>query len=131
VRLDAHAHAIGRSCGAPARATTLAATDPVLGQNSTLSGTQALPGSAGVLFLGLPAPRSFPVLSDVCRWYLAPPMFFLGAVGVTTSTWSSTLPIPNDASLIGALVRVQGVFVPTDAPNGFDVTNGVNLHLGL
>jgi ELWxxDGT repeat protein len=130
VPLDAHGQAVGTACGAPARATTLAATDPVLGGTCTLSGREAFPGSAGVLFCGTPA--AAPIPFGACRWLLSPAsFFFLAAVPTSGTTWSMALPIPNDLALVRVLLRAQGVFAVTDAPGGFDVSNAANLNLGL
>lgn len=134
VPLDAHGQAVGAPCGAPGRATTIAATDPVLGQTCMLSGRDAYPGSTGFLYLGLPAagPVLLPVGGPSCRWLLSPALFtLLASTAVTGTTWSLALPIPNGPGLQRRLLRVQGVFALTDAPGGLDVTNAANLNLGL
>ena len=133
VPLDAHGQAIGSACGATARATTLAATDPVLGQTCTLSGANAYPGSSGFLFCGLPAtaPVQLPFAGPSCRWLLSPALFtLLATTSVSGTSWSLALPLPNDPAFERVLVRVQGVFAVTDAPGSLDVTNAVNLNLG-
>jgi len=132
VPLDAHGQAVGSACGASGRATTMAATDPVLGQLCRLSGGSAFPGSAGFLFLSLPSgPQPLPVGGPSCRWLLSlAQMLSLGAVGVSGGTWSLDLPIPNHTSFQRVLLRAQGLFAPTDGVGGIDATNAVNLHLG-
>lgn len=134
VPLDAHGQAVGAACGASVRATTFAAADPVLGQACALSGRNAYPGSTGFLFVGLPAASPFPlpIGGPSCRWLLSPALFVqIASVGVSGTTWSLNLPIPNDPAFQRVLLRMQGVFAPTDGIGGLDVTNAVNLHLGL
>jgi ELWxxDGT repeat protein len=134
VPLDAHGQPIGAPCGAPARATALTATDPVLGQTCSLSGRNAQAGSIGFLFVSLPAasPLQLPVGAPSCRLLLSPAsMLPLTRVAVSGSTWSLALPIPNNLALHRVLLRAQGVFAPTNGAGGLDVTNAANLLLGL
>jgi len=133
VPLDGYGQAVGSACGAPGRATSLTATDPVLGQTCTLTGRAAFPGSTGFLYLGLPAaaPLRLPVAGPSCRWLLSPALFAaLGTVVPNGTTWSLGLPIPNVQVFARRLLRVQGVFALTDAPGGLDVTNAADLNLG-
>jgi ELWxxDGT repeat protein len=133
VPLDAHGQAVGVACGAPGRATTLAATDPVLGQTCTLAGRDVYTGSSGYLFLGLPAatPIALPIGGPSCRLLISPALFApLATVAPIGNTWSLALPIPNDPAFQRVLLRVQGAFAPTNAPGGLDLTNAGNLNLG-
>lgn len=135
VPLDAHGQAIGAACGAAARATTLTATDPVLGQTAMLAGGDAYPGSVGLVFVGLPAPAPIAIGTGPCRCLLSlTGLTLLGIAPVNApgngSNWSLAVPIPNQAALQGLLLRAQAVFAPTDAALGFDLTNAANLHLG-
>jgi len=52
---------------------------------------------------------------------------------VATNNGARSLPwaVPNVPGLQNLLLRAQGAFTPTDAPGGIDVTNAVNLDLGL
>jgi ELWxxDGT repeat protein len=131
VPLDAHGQAIGSPCGTPARATTITSTDPVLGQTFTLSGRNAMPGSAGFLYWGSPAPGPIAVGFGICRLYEPQNgLNFLSTVVASGTTWSMQLTLPNLPALQHFLVRIQGIFAPTDAPPGFDITNAANGNFG-
>jgi len=125
----ATAQAFGRGCGA-GRVPTLAATDPVLGRTMTLRGGDAAPNTAGVLMIGLPTPRPIS-LTPGCTVFFD---LFAGAVPVVFrpggATWSFGLPIPSAPGLLGAQAVLQVFLLPTAAPLGLDLTNGVHLRLG-
>jgi hypothetical protein len=55
------------------------------------------------------------------------PLAILAVIATNGSTFATSLPVPPDPSLRGIVAAVQGVFLGTDAPLGFDQSNGILL----
>ncbi len=126
----ATAQVVGAGCGA-GRAPSLRATDPVIGQAAQIEGADAPAGAAGFLLLGAPAP-GLALPGSPCFAYVSPlgmSVVATFAVGAT-STWSTSLFVPNAPALRGVGVALQAVMGFTAMPLGIDVTNGVRWTLG-
>jgi len=95
-----------------------------------VSGGDAPPKTAGVLLLSGPTTASIP-LGAGCRIYLdLPSIAIAAAFPVPKPDWTLPFFIPNSASLNGVRADMQALLLPTAAPFGFDLTNGVFLTLG-
>ena len=126
--LDANAIAFetGNSCGSATRKPTMTATDPVLGTTQTIRLENIKNGSFGVLILGFPKPP--PVdLGHGCEGWLNAALPFVTVPWLQQSGTTHTIsaPVPNAPELLGLFLGMQAFVLPTDAPNGFDVTNAV------
>jgi len=115
---------IGRACGS----STLSATDPVLGQVGSVSGSTQVKSPINVLLLGLP--QATPTLLPWgCYSYLdLSNITVLGANAL--ASWTLPMPIPNVAALDGATITLQAWTLPPSFPAGIELSNGVNLTLG-
>jgi len=115
---------IGRPCGS----STLSATDPILGQVGSISGSTKVTGPINVLLFGLP--QSPPALLPWgCYSYLGLGNFAVLAVNALPN-WKLPMPIPNAAALSGATVTLQAWTLPPSFPASAELSNGVNLTLG-
>ncbi len=122
---------LGAGCGTATRVPTISATDPVLGKTMTMEGTDAYVGSTRFLVMGLPSLSGLTVSTGCTSWVdLTIPHVIFGISKMTTSTWSLGLPIPSSTSYAGVQVALQGWYLPTDAPAGWDLTNGLLLTVG-
>lgn len=127
----ATAQTVGTGCGRGARLATLAATDPVSGGSVRVTGTETFPNAACALLLGVGNDRPVPLGSgcwshvDLSRFFLVLDSFFGRA-----ATWTRSYPVPGDPSLIGVRAMLEGWYLGTDAPSGFETTNGVRLTFG-
>jgi polyhydroxybutyrate depolymerase len=122
---------VGTGCGSGVDPPALSSDLPLLGRSLELRGSGVEPGAQGVLyFSGVPGENV--VLAPGCTAYLelesvvAVAALQAGAEG----RWSIVLPIPYDLALDGMELRIQAVFHAESAP-GFELTNGLQLRLGL
>ncbi|PIE25651.1 MAG: hypothetical protein CSA62_00615 [Planctomycetota bacterium] len=123
----------GFGYAAPGQALpTLASTDPVLGQQVTLSGKHAPKTSpAAVLLLGVPhatqlrlAPEAFSLVDLKGFWWIE-------SAFVPSATWQRKIALPNDRSLSGLSLALQCYFAGVATPLGIGMSNGVFWRLGL
>lgn len=122
----------GNSCGAGESLPRLSATDPVLGESSSVGVAEALPGSAVVVYLGAASEPQH--LASGCTLYADLGSLELVTAGVcdASGSWAAApVAIPADAALQGATGVLQALVVPSSgAPAGFQLSNGVFLGLG-
>ena len=129
----ATAQAIGWSCGTTqptVRRSQLAASDPVLGGVIQFEGSDAPGGALGSIFLGFPAPSPIPLGGECRSWidlnaYIALPPFWN-----TAGAWQSNLAIPLDPAFQGVSLVAQCFYVGSNAPLGYEASNGVMLGFG-
>lgn len=121
---------VGEGCGTTTRVPTLAVSDPVLGASQRFDLGNLATGAVGLLYAGFDG--RMPLAQD-CEFWLHPwrPMFLLeGWVQSSGTEHTSTLALPNDASLEGLRLTLQAIFAPSLAARGFEVSNAIGLALG-
>lgn len=121
---------VGSGCGA-AGSPVLTCTTPRIGQNVTLSLSQATPNAAGFVYYSpvpgapLPIGACYVVELDLAHAAELVPLT-TNAVG----TWTLTMPMPPAPSLVGVHAAMQAAVFPTAGPFGFDLTNGLIATIG-
>ncbi|MCB9920200.1 MAG: hypothetical protein H6832_17495 [Planctomycetes bacterium] len=121
----------GQGCGGESRMPRLASTPARLGANVQFTGTglQTTPSVAVVFASARPA-FPFP-LGSACRLQLDLGTLFTLTTRPASNTYNFILPIPSEASFVGANLRVGATVVPSSDPEfGFDLMNVVDLRLG-
>lgn len=122
---------IGRSCGSATRTPTLSASDPVLGKTMTITGGDAMVGSTAYVPVGLPAAAPLALPGGCKTWIdVTAPIVMLDPFKVTAPTWTTGIAIPADPKLKGESIAIQTLYLPTDAPRGYDLTNAVIATVG-
>lgn len=113
--------------------STMQATDPRIGQNMTIRGNTQITKPVTLIEIGVPDPRPKSLGSFVPGAFA---YFQFGNihqnVGVPTGqNWTSTLPVPNQTSLLGITAVIQAfVLDATTFPANTEATNGVHLTIG-
>ncbi len=123
---------IGHGC--PSSGTpSLAATDPVLGGNVTLS-ANGKPGIGGLaLLLGVTQNALSTSVGFGCHVYVdvTKPHVLQFYTPAPNGSWKLTLGVPNSAALKGVEVMAQVGYGPTGTmPLGIDLSPGMKLTLG-
>jgi len=110
-------------------APELGITRPILGQNMSIVGRDSPAGAVGFLVFS-PQPAFATNLGVVgCdAWFDLDNGVLLGTT--TTVDWQLPLPLPMIPQLAGYRIALQAYYVPTFAPLGFDISNGVWATLG-
>jgi hypothetical protein len=119
----------GLGCGG-AYVPVLSSTAPVIGAPASLSVTGATPATTGALYYSsVPAgPLS---IGAGCTVYLNlanATQLLLFTTG--SGSWTLDFQVPFAPALAGTAVALQAVVIPTVAPLGFDLTNGVYALIG-
>jgi hypothetical protein len=128
----ASATPVGSGCGG-AGAPLLSCNPPVIGQNVTFSITNGTPLVSGALFAST-VPAAPIVLGSGCAVYLDLATYFplINPLATDSSgAWLLTLPVPNDAGLVGLTLALQAALFGTAGPLGLDITNGLDVMVGL
>jgi hypothetical protein len=120
---------VGDSCLTGAGTTggpDLNANEPVLGADLELAVSNASATSAGLVYLGVPDPAS---VFLGCRLYLNPAVLVpLGSLAFNSSGKGTlTLPVPVQATLLGAAFRCQSAVGDGSA---LHLTNGIDCVVG-
>jgi hypothetical protein len=104
----------------------LQATPAALGVTVTLSITNAVPSTPGLLFASAPAAVPLPI-GGGCSVYLdlASLTELFPFTTSATGAWSTSVLVPSDAGLVGAQFALQAVVLPTAGPLGLDLSNGL------
>jgi ELWxxDGT repeat protein len=122
------ATAHGTGCGGGTALPAMDATDPILGSTSRFTG-RAMPGAAGMLLLSRFGPPTD--LTNDCTLFLDPTLLIgLATFVPSAGTWSTMVPIPNDASLTGITVATQALSAPGASVLGVALSNRVELTFG-
>jgi hypothetical protein len=121
---------LGTGCGSGAAVPTLNSA-PTLGQPVTLSGINALPGSAAYVLVS-DLPSASMALGGNCQVFfsVSTAIIFASFVVPSDGAWSIALETINNPSSKG----FRSVFRPSSAtptsPLGFELTNGVEVQPG-
>ncbi len=111
---------------------SLSGTPPVLGSIGTLSVSGAVPSTAGLLLVSAIPPGPTELVGG-CQGYL----WVLGLDILTAFTtnasggWSLTGPLPSDPAVECVTFRLQAILVPASQNPIYQVTNGLDLELGV
>jgi len=136
-----HARLAGKSCTQPSCAacpnlSLNAVGDPAIGNFQFGAQFANGPtGGVGLVFMG-PGPCQVPGLPILCGELYTPlPLFLLGATGLAGAGICDgqgvvSAAIPNDHTLCGGIVCLQGVVICFGAPIGIGLTNGVQIRFG-
>ena len=106
---------------------------PVLGGSTTLQGSGAVGGSLAALALSLAPPTATPLgsatihLASLDLLLALPTSGASGQAGV--GTFSAGLAIPNSQALVGTRLVAQALVVDGGSPDGFAVTNALEIWL--
>ncbi len=119
-------------CAAELTEQRLRGFGPSLGQAIQLNGFGA-PNTPGTFALFLidaqpPAPAPF---GPHCQLHLNPATMFAFAAIPTTGQFVSVLPLPNINGVPGATVRVQCAIIPGRGAFGIDLTNAIEVRVGI
>lgn len=110
-------------CGNPA--PFLGATNPLIGQATTIAVFGGVPNSAGLLFLGIQsAPQS--IIGSLCTIDILPTAYLLfptDAIG----NWSLPAILPDDPNLDGVTLDLQALML---GAGGFSSSNVLHLNFG-
>lgn len=121
---------LGHACG-PTQ-SILESDDLRVGKTATIRGLDAPSQSAGLLFIGVPAPFPVPLPaafmdSDCALWVNV----FLPSLQLPlpplVSSWSVPIPVPNDNSLIGTRLAAQAAYLP---PVPFVTSRALGMRVG-
>ena len=124
---------IGPACGLPTRQARLCSSGtPVLGKTVNLISEHVKTNAFGILLLG--AVDSTPTaIGHGCFSYVdvtLPWLAFDAWLQSTGTSHTTRLPIPNDIGLRGAKLAFQTWVLPTNAPGGLELSNGLVTLLG-
>ncbi len=111
------------SCGSPA--PFLGATNPVIGQATTIAVFGGVPNSAGLLFLGIQS-ASQSIIGSLCTIDILPTAYLLfptDAIG----NWSLPAILPDDPKLDGVTLDLQALML---GAGGFSSSNVLHLNFG-
>lgn len=123
--------AIGLGCGRTGRPPVFGTSTPRIGQPFSMFVSGAWTSAPVAVFIGSVAAQPT-ILGNGCTLFVQPGNIRVFSSGQTSGsgTWTATSRIPYRAPLIGAQFAMQAVVLhPTR--RGYQLTNGVNLLLGL
>ncbi len=119
--------ALGHGCGPDT--PRLMATNPVIGEPFTYSGTRAPQLGGRILIVGASAatPRNLPPITRAgCTVWLDVSAPFVIRLHPQGRSWQLSLSIPNHAALLGVTLVTQGVYEPSP----LFLSNGLLLTVG-
>lgn len=108
----------------------LAASDPVLGQGTRLRVSGASPSALQAMYFFAGPEHALQVFLEQFI-YLQINFLAVAASQLNSGAGGLTIPIPNQASLLGLGIDAQALVHPVQNPLGGDLTNAVNLRLGF
>jgi len=113
--------------------TAMAATDPVLGKNITISGTTTVTNPLNVVCLGIAdsQPKSLGTFVPGSYAYFQLTNFFVIVGNIPGKAFATVLGVPNDPTLIGdsAVLQVYSLDAK-NFPAKTQVSNGVHITMG-
>ncbi len=106
---------------------------PIVGSSLDLNVTQGLGGAKGWLLFGA-SQASIPALGGVILvqppWYLRATTLSGTPGGAGEGQASVSFPIPDQPSLIGLIVDLQGLFADPGVPKNLSMTQGLEVRVG-
>lgn len=131
VDVGATARPYGFGCATGLRSPRLSGTDPVLGAQVRLRGSELSQAVAAIALIGVPFATPLFVPGEPCAVYtgVSGPAVALPAT-VRAGTFDVFLTVPATPSLAGVRVATQAVAYPGQTLLGVDFTNAVELLLG-
>ena len=131
IDLESSIEPLSRGCGAPGREAELYASLGPAPQGGLNVEGHSLAGNMALVFLSAPPLRPTPFPSaGRCILDVDPNAFVvLLQTPLTNGRFARSWPLPAEPALRGVSAVLQAAFAPTNAPLGFDLSNGLLVNL--